>query len=97
MAERSWIFTLDVLDRPGIAMRVTNVLSQRGLNIQEILGVTDEDTASGHIVLRFCASERMKDYVKRVLERLDGVECVLDTPAPEDRHVWHARPQQNDL
>ena len=88
MGEERWIFTLDVQDRPGITMRVANVLSQRGLNIDEILGRTVAGT--GQIVLRFSADERMKDYVKRVLERLEGVSYVLDIAAKEGLHVWQA-------
>ena len=88
MDQDSWIFTLDVQDRPGITMRVTNVLSQRGLNIDEILGRTEAEAGTGQIVLRFSADERMKDYVKRVLERLDGVSYVLDIAAEEGLHVW---------
>jgi acetolactate synthase-1/3 small subunit len=96
MSQDSWIFTLDVADRPGITMRVTSVLSQRGLNIEEILGRSDADAGTGQIVLRFRADARMKDYVKRVLQRLDGVKFVLDIAAEEGLHVWQALNRPSD-
>ena len=75
MLERRWVFVVQVLDKPGALTATASVFSNRGVSLEAILGsgiaaTTEED---GRLIFRFLATDRKKEMLQRVLERLSKV------------------------
>lgn len=78
MLERRWVFVVKVLDKPGALTATASVFSNRGVSLEAILGsgiaaTTEED---GRLIFRFLATDRKKEMLQRVLERLSKVVQV---------------------
>lgn len=85
IAEWVCILALHSDSRPGIMARVAHVFSERGINLAEVLATNWRGTPT--IVLKFCASQRLRDYLCRRLERMREVHAVRVRPG-DARHVW---------
>lgn len=82
-----WVCLLDVDGgrKPGVAARITHVFAERGINLDEILAITHHDRPV--VLLRFRASEHLRDYMVRRLKRIATVHDVRVLPG-DDRPLW---------
>ena len=82
-----WVYVIPVqgASRPGLLARVTDVFAQRGISLEEALG-----TGLGTIVLKFAAGERLQEYLRRRLLRINEVDEVQvhELDPTDQRHVW---------
>lgn len=76
---------VDEGNRPGVAARVTRVFSERGISLGEILATRHRERPV--ILLRFSASEKLRDFMVRRLARVPEVHEVRLLPSM-DRPLW---------
>lgn len=84
---KSWlcVIHLDHSNRPGVLARVTMACADRGLNLDEVLGLGTGPRPV--IVLKFSASQRLAEYLRRRFLRMPEAEQVELFPGA-DRRVW---------
>ncbi len=75
MPEQRWVFVIKAQDQPGALTAAAGVFSNRGVSLETILGSGMNSTSIGvgRFVLSFQATERKKDMLLRVVERLSTV------------------------
>lgn len=72
-----WIFQLKLRNRAGVLSSLTALFSDRGLSLESLSA--HEGTGpgiTGTAILTFAATAARKDYLTRLLGRLDTVELV---------------------
>ena len=86
MAEQRWVFVVKCLDQSGALSAVASVFANRGVSLEAILGSgiasirSDSRSEDGRLLLSFRATERRKDMLRRVLERLSAILQVEAYP-----------------
>lgn len=75
MAEQRWVFVVRCLDQSGVLSAVASVFANRGVSLEAILGsgIAATRAEDGRLILSFRATERKKDMLRRVLERLSAI------------------------
>ncbi len=89
MAEQHWLMVVKCLDQSGVLSAVASVFANRGVSLEAILGSgiatvypiescpiesrPAESHANGRLLLSFRATERKKEMLHRVLERLSAI------------------------
>ncbi len=84
MAEQHWLMVVKCLDQSGVLSAVASVFANRGVSLEAILGsgiatvypiesCPIESHANGRLLLSFRATERKKEMLHRVLERLSAI------------------------
>lgn len=81
MAEQRWVFVVKCLDQSGVLSAVASVFANRGVSLEAILGSgiaasPAARTEEGRLILSFRATERKKNMLRRVLERLSAISQV---------------------
>lgn len=75
MSEQRWVFVVKSLDRPGVLTAAASVFSNRGVSLEAVLGsgIASTRAEDARFILSFRATERKKEMLLRVLERLSAV------------------------
>lgn len=81
-ARRHWVFRAHVMDRSGALTSMASAFSNRGINIQTVVGhgAEGEATHEGTVVMTFRGSEEEKDTMARVVRRLSKVKRLEERP-----------------
>lgn len=81
-ARRHWVFRAHVVDRAGALTSIASAFSNRGINIQTVVGHGAEGEAAheGTVVMTFRCSEQEKDMMARVVRRLSKVVRLEERP-----------------
>jgi acetolactate synthase small subunit len=77
-----WILQLGVRDRSGILNQLTSVFAERGISLDAVLCTAEHTEPT--VILAFTAPARVKDHLRRVLERLPDVARVREFPADSE-------------
>jgi acetolactate synthase small subunit len=81
-ARRHWVFRAHVVDRAGALTSIASAFSNRGVNIQTVVGHGAEGEAAheGTVVMTFRSTESQKDMMARVVRRLSKVVGLEERP-----------------
>jgi acetolactate synthase small subunit len=83
----TWVCRLHMkgATRPGVLARVSTIFAERGISLDELLATTWRSEPL--ILIRFGASERMRDYMLRRLRRLAEVQSA-EALAADEQPLW---------
>ena len=84
-----WIFLLRVRNRPGVLAALTALFADRGVSLDSL---TAHDSGSlggphGTTILTFTASAAKKDYLARLLGRLEAVQSLTEYRYDDAEHA----------
>jgi len=79
---RHWVFRAHVLDRAGALTSIASAFSNRGINIDTVVGHGAEEQAThdGTVVVTFRCDEEEKNRMVRVIGRLSKVTRLEEHP-----------------
>ena len=82
-----WVCVLDTdgAETPGVVARIAHVFAERGISLDEVLAMTWNDRPL--VLVRFTATDRLRDYMMRRLKRIRAVTGVQVQEA-DDRPIW---------
>ncbi|MFP4057306.1 MAG: ACT domain-containing protein [Candidatus Brocadiia bacterium] len=81
-AEKHWVFRVRVLDRAGALTSIASAFSNRGISIDTVVGHGSDQapTHDGTVVVTFWCTEKEKDEIVRVVDRLSKVTHLEEHP-----------------
>jgi acetolactate synthase small subunit len=80
--KKRWLFRARVVDRAGALTSITSVFSSRGISLDTVAGHGAEHAATGEgtVLVSFRSTEREKNVMRRLVERLSKVHSVEEHP-----------------
>lgn len=77
-----WVFRVQVLDRAGALTSIASAFSNRGINLQTVVGHGGgkQGTREGTVFMTFRASAEEKDMMARVIRRSTKVTGLEERP-----------------